>query len=106
MTDVVVDVRVIPRATKTELGGERDGAIVVRLAAPPVDGAANEALIEFLAATLDLPRRSIRIVSGERGRRKRLAISDLSPAIVKERLAAPPAAGGMRHGITRSRNKT
>lgn len=74
MTDVVIDIRVIPRGNKTQIGGERDGAVVVRLAAPPADGAANEALIEFLAATLGLPRRSIGIVS-ERTRQKRVAIS-------------------------------
>jgi uncharacterized protein (TIGR00251 family) len=88
MTDVVVDVRVIPRAKKTELGGERDGAIVVRLAAPPVDGAANDALVAFLAQTLDLPRRNIRILSGERGRRKRVAIAGATADRIKARLRA------------------
>ena len=80
MPDVVIDVRVIPRAKRTELGGERDGAIVVRLAAPPVEGAANDALVTFLAETLDLPRRNISIVSGERSRNKRVAISGANPA--------------------------
>jgi len=86
MTDVVVDVRVIPRAKKTELAGERDGAVVVRLAAPPVEGAANDALIAFLASTLALPRRDIRILSGDRSRRKRVAISGLTETSVKKRL--------------------
>jgi hypothetical protein len=84
--DVVVDVRVIPRAKKTQIAGERDGALLIRLAAPPVGGAANAALIEFLAATLDLPRRSIRIVNGETTRHKRVAISGLSADIVRQRL--------------------
>lgn len=87
MTDVVIDVRVIPRAKHTHLDGERDGAILVRLAAPPVDGAANEALITFLASTIGVPRRNIRIISGERGRRKRVAIAGATAEAIKVRLA-------------------
>ena len=75
---IELDVRVIPRAAKTEIGGSRDGALLVRLNAPPVDGAANDALIAFLAALLDMPRSTIRVVSGERGRRKRVAIAGIS----------------------------
>ena len=83
MTGASLDIRVIPRASKTELAGERDGALLVRLAAPPVEGAANAALIEFLASALDLPRRSIRIVSGERSRRKRVAIAGMTTEQVR-----------------------
>jgi uncharacterized protein (TIGR00251 family) len=75
--DVVIDVRVIPRARTTEFGGERHGAYLVRLAAPPVDGAANAALIAFLADAFGLPRRAVRIVGGERGRAKRVAIEGM-----------------------------
>lgn len=71
-------VRVIPRARKTELAGVRDGAVLVRLAAPPVEGAANEALIAFLSDVLHVPRRAVRILSGERGRLKRIAIDGLT----------------------------
>jgi uncharacterized protein (TIGR00251 family) len=71
---VEVDVRVIPRAHKTIIDGVRDDAVLIRLAAAPVDGAANDLLIEFMAGLLDLPRRAVRVVSGERSRRKRLAI--------------------------------
>jgi hypothetical protein len=49
--------------------------LLVRLAAPPVEGAANDALIEFLAGRLAVPRRAVRIVSGERGRQKRIAVA-------------------------------
>lgn len=86
MTDVVVDVRVIPRAKKTQLAGVREGAVLIRLAAPPVEGAANDALIDFLATTLDLPRRNIRIISGEHTRHKRVAISAMSADAVRSRL--------------------
>lgn len=81
---VEIDVRVIPRARKTELGGVRDDAVVVRLAAAPVDGAANEALVDYFAALLRLPRRAVRIVSGERGRRKRLALAGVTAEAVRQ----------------------
>jgi uncharacterized protein (TIGR00251 family) len=81
---VEIDVRVIPRARKTQLGGVRDGALVVRLAAPPVEGAANEALVDYFAALLGLPRRAVRIVSGERGRRKRIALAGVTVEGVRQ----------------------
>jgi uncharacterized protein len=64
-TGVELDVRVIPRAKKSGLGGVRDGAVLIRLAAPPVENAANDALISFLSDILQVPRRAIHIVSGE-----------------------------------------
>ena len=85
-TGVILDVRVIPRAKKTQVGGVRDDALVVRLAAPPVEGAANAALVEFLAETLRLPRHAIQILSGERGRRKRVAIAGVTAAAVQAAL--------------------
>jgi uncharacterized protein (TIGR00251 family) len=84
---VEFEVRVIPRAKKTALTGVRDGALVVRLAAPPVDGAANTALTEFLSEALGVPRRAISIVSGERGRRKRVAVTGVTAALARERLS-------------------
>jgi len=81
---VELDVHVIPRAKKTVIDGERDGALLIRLAAPPVEGAANDALIRYLAALCDLPRHAIRIVSGERGRRKRVAIEGVSVDSMRE----------------------
>jgi uncharacterized protein len=81
-----LDVRVIPRAPRTVVDGTRGGAILVRLAAPPVDGAANEALIAFLADALDLPRRSIRIIAGETSRDKRVRIEGMDEATARSRL--------------------
>ena len=78
----------IPRARKTELGGVRDDALVVRLAAPPVEGAANEALVDYFAALLRLPRRAVRIVSGERGRRKRIALAGVTAEAVRQLVKA------------------
>jgi hypothetical protein len=71
-------IRVIPRARKTEIAGQRDGALVVRVAAPPVEGAANDALVEFLARTLGVPTRAVRIVGGEHARVKRVAVEGVS----------------------------
>ena len=78
-----------PRARKTEFGGVRDNALVVRLAAPPVEGAANEALIEYFAGVLRLPRRAVRVVSGERSRQKRLAIAGVTAEAVRQLLVLP-----------------
>lgn len=71
---LVLDVRVIPRAKRSQLGGERDGRMVVRIAAPPVDDAANEALITFLATHFHVPRNRVRIIAGEHRRDKRVEI--------------------------------
>ena len=79
-TGVDITVRVIPRARKSEIAGTRGDALLVRLAAPPLDGAANAALIELLATRLGVSGRSISIVSGERSRDKRVAVAGVSPA--------------------------
>lgn len=69
-----------PRASKNEVTGLHDGCLKVRLTAPPVDGAANEALVRFIAATLDLPLRQVTVVAGHTGRRKTLEIEGASDA--------------------------
>ena len=66
------------------MGRVRDDALVVRLAAPPVEGAANEAIVDYFAALLRLPRRAVRIVSGERGRRKRIALAGVTAETVRQ----------------------
>lgn len=81
-----LDVRVIPRAPRTRVDGERGGAILIRVAAPPVSGAANAALVEFLAEALAIPRRSISIVSGETARDKRVRLEGLDAAEARARL--------------------
>ncbi len=72
-------VRALPRASKSALAGELDGALKVRLAAPPVDGAANEELIRFLARLLGVSCHQIEIISGATSRHKLVAVSGLSP---------------------------
>jgi uncharacterized protein (TIGR00251 family) len=74
-------VSVSPNARRTQAEGLHDGALRVRLAAPPVDGKANELLLAWIADELGLQRRSVRLVRGEASRRKWLAI-DASQAVV------------------------
>lgn len=69
----------------------RDGVLHVKLAAAPVEGAANDALIELLAGTLRIPKRSIRIATGERSRTKTVEISGLTEVEVRVRLMARPS---------------
>jgi uncharacterized protein len=82
---VDLEIRVIPRAGRSGFAGRRDGALVVRLAAAPVDGAANDELIALLAKTLRIPKRDITIASGERSRTKRIRIAgvDREAALAK-----------------------
>jgi uncharacterized protein len=70
-----IAVRVQPRAAKSEIVGERDGALVVRLNAPPVEGAANEELCRLLARRLRVGRRSVEVVRGTRSREKLVQIT-------------------------------
>ncbi len=84
---VTVPVRVVPRAGRTALDGVVEGVLRVRLAAPPVEGAANRALVEFLAGLLGVPKRDITIVRGERGRQKLVQVSALTADEVRRRLA-------------------
>jgi uncharacterized protein len=79
-------VRVTPRAGRTALGGVRGNALAIRLAAAPVDGAANEALLAFLADTFHRPRRDVTIVSGHSSRDKRVAIAGLTESQFAQRL--------------------
>ena len=88
----LLDVRVVPRAGKSGVAGLRDGALRVRLAAAPVDGAANAELIAVLAGALHLPKRSIEIVSGDRSRSKRVRIAGMDQQAVLAALKLEPPA--------------
>jgi uncharacterized protein len=72
---VTFAVRVIPRASRDAIEGEYQGAVKVRLTAPPVDDRANDALIRLLAERLNVPRSAVRIVAGGRSRTKRVEIT-------------------------------
>jgi uncharacterized protein (TIGR00251 family) len=73
---------VIPRASKPGIAGTRDGALLVRLKSPPVEGAANAELIQIISDALDVPRRSISIVSGEHARLKRIRVEGITAEAV------------------------
>jgi hypothetical protein len=83
---VVITVRVIPRAARSGLAGTRGDAILVRLQAPPVEGAANEALVEVLAGALQVPKRAVSIVAGDRSRQKRVKVVGIDAATAAARL--------------------
>jgi uncharacterized protein len=81
-------VRVIPRSGRTAVDGRRGEALLVRLAAAPVAGAANDALIRFLADLFDLPRRDVTLVAGGKSRDKQIRINGLTDDQLASRLAA------------------
>ena len=82
----VIDIRVIQRSPRTRVDGTRGAAIRIRLAAPPVDGAANDALIAFLSEALGVPRRDITLIAGEKSRDKRVRIEGLAAEVATARL--------------------
>ena len=87
---VYIDIRVIPRAGKAGIAGTRNGALLVRLKAPPVDGAANAELIEVLSEALGVPRRNITLESGERSRTKRVRVVGMAADAVRLALNLHP----------------
>jgi uncharacterized protein len=78
--------RVQPRASRDEIAGITGNAIRVRLTAPPVDGAANDALLRFLATRLEIPRSAMTLVSGHTARTKVVALNGVSAEEVGRRL--------------------
>jgi len=85
----ILTLKIIPRAGRTALAGTRDNALLVRLAAAPVDGAANAALLAFLAQLLQVSRNGLEIVAGEKSRSKRVKVKGMSAAAVSARLGLP-----------------
>jgi uncharacterized protein len=84
-------VRVAPRAARDELAGERDGALVVRLTAPPVEGQANAALVRLIAKRLGIPPSSLSVAQGAKGREKVLRVAGLGAADVRALLSGAVA---------------
>ena len=82
---------VVPNARRTEVAGLHDGALRIRLAAPPIEGRANDALLAWLAEELGLPKRGLELLSGQKGRRKQVVVHapfDLVQAWIRARLAS------------------
>lgn len=96
----VFSVRVQPRASKDEIAGEWNGALKVRLQAPAAENRANEALIEFLARTLRIPKSAVRILSGQRSRMKRVEVRGVTEEQVRA-IGSGPARSGVNERLVR-----
>lgn len=84
--DVELDVVVVPRASRSRVVGIHGDRVKVQLAAPPVDGAANEELVGLFAALFEVPRRAVAIVRGETSRRKTVRIEGGDAVAIRRRL--------------------
>ena len=80
---VILEILVQPRASRTRVIGEHDGRLKIQLAAPPVDGEANAALVDFLAHALGARRSDVTIERGDTGRRKTVRVAGLTAAAVR-----------------------
>ncbi len=85
---VTFSVRVIPWASKSEIVGEHDGAFKVRIASPPVDGAANAELIKLLAKLLGVAKTQVEIISGSASKTKQVRISGAAQTTITSILKA------------------
>jgi len=81
-----IDVKVLPRSSKDEIVEKKGGVYKIKLTAPAIEGKANKALLKLLAKKLGLPKREIRIISGERSRMKSIRIDRLTLEQVKKLL--------------------
>jgi uncharacterized protein len=81
--EVVFKVQVVLRSSRSEVVGEHNGALRVKIAAPPVDGAANEELVRVLAKTFDVSRSAVTIVSGQTGKVKQISIKGRTNDVVQ-----------------------
>ena len=85
---VSFSVKVQPRARRNAITGTLGDALKLALTAPPVEGRANQAVVEFLAETLEIPRASVTITSGETSRNKVVRVAGVSKRIVEQKLEA------------------
>ena len=84
--DVVVHVHAVPRASRTQVAGLHGERLKIQVAAPPVDGEANEALVRFLSKTLGIPKDRVVLASGATGRQKSFLLHGLDVATVRHAL--------------------
>lgn len=85
-TGVRLRLRVQPRASREEVAGFAGDAIRLRLTAPPLEGAANDALVRFLASRLEVSRSAVELVAGRTGRTKLVEVTGITPSEVSRRL--------------------
>ena len=84
----VLNLRIVPRAAKNAIQGEHGDALKIRLCAPPVDGAANAALVEFLSDAFALPRARVQLLAGATSRNKRVLLSGLTASAIQTQIHA------------------
>lgn len=84
---MMLPVRVIPNARRSEFSGRREGELVLRLSAPATEGKANKVAVEFIAERLGVGRSRVKLVAGEKSRHKIFEIVGLNPSDVEGRLA-------------------
>ena len=84
-----ISIKLQPRAAKTSISGVAGNELKVSVPAPPVDGAANEALLRFLAERLDCPRSNLQLIRGNTSRHKVVLVHGLKPTLILPRLAPP-----------------
>ena len=90
---VRIHVAAAPRAARTEVAGIAEGRLRVRVAAPPVEGAANEELVRFLARALGVPKHAVAVTAGAAGRRKTVVIRGVNAAAAQDLLAVVRSRG-------------
>ena len=73
-----INARIIPKSSKNEIVNGEDGVVKIKVTSPPVDGKANKAVIDLLSKKLNVPKKNVRIVSGEKSRNKRIRVYDIS----------------------------
>jgi uncharacterized protein (TIGR00251 family) len=84
---VLLSVKLQPRASKNEIGAPLGGELKIKVTAPPVDAAANEALVKFLAEKLDCPRGKIELIRGHTSRHKTILLHGFKPEMVLSKLS-------------------
>ncbi len=88
---VRLEVQVQPRSSRNQIVGEQNGALKIKLTAPPVEGEANAALVDFMSGLLKLPRKDIRLIKGETSRHKIIEIMGLNPEELRLRAGLGPS---------------
>ena len=88
MAGYTLELKVIPNAPRDEIAGWLGAALKVKIHAPALDGRANDALLDFLAQQLDVPRRDVSLIHGDKSRQKVVRIANLDAATVRQRLDA------------------
>ncbi|HRY13362.1 MAG TPA: DUF167 domain-containing protein [Syntrophomonadaceae bacterium] len=88
---VRLEVKVQPRSSRNQIVGEQNGALKIKLTAPPVEGEANAALIDFLASCLKIPRKDITLIKGDTSRLKLVEIAGIDPDQLLTRLNIKPS---------------